>query len=100
MLRMLTNIYTERDVADVESYVRAAVMRGAPDIALEERERLVARGILVVRRIACALPPETSLDRVLRERDLFDVCRHQPHLGDVGLRRRLDVLATRDERQD
>ena len=68
MLRMLTNIYTERDVADVESYVRAAVMRGAPDIALEERERLVARGILVVRRIARALPPETSLDRVLRER--------------------------------
>jgi hypothetical protein len=65
---MLTNIYTERDVADVETYVRAAVMRGAPDIALEERERLVARGILVVRRIARALPPETSLDRVLRER--------------------------------
>jgi hypothetical protein len=66
--QMLTNIYTERDVADVESYVRAAVMRGIPGIASEERERLVARGILLVRRIARALPPETSLDRVLRER--------------------------------
>ena len=65
---MLSNIYAERDVPDVESYVRAAVLREAPEISFYERERLVARGILLVRRIARALPPEASLDRVLHDR--------------------------------
>ena len=65
---MLTQTYAERDVPDVESYVRAAVQRGVPEVGLAERERLVARGIMLVRRIARALPPEASLDRVLDDR--------------------------------
>jgi hypothetical protein len=36
-------------------------------LSAEEHERLVARGILLVRRIAHALPPGASLDAVLRD---------------------------------
>jgi hypothetical protein len=65
---VLRATYTERDVRDVESYVRAAVVRVAPEATQEQRERLVRRGIVLVRRIAQALPPDTSLERVLSER--------------------------------
>jgi hypothetical protein len=56
--------YAERDVADVELYVRDAV-HGLGDVRGDERDRLVARGIFVVRRIAQALPPEVSLKQTL-----------------------------------
>ena len=53
---------------DVESYVRGAVDGVSGYLSADEHERLVARGILLVRRIAHALPPGTSLDAVLRDR--------------------------------
>ena len=56
--------YAIRDVEDVEAHVR----RTASSIAVEgpdECERLVARGMLLVQRIASALAPETSLATVL-----------------------------------
>jgi hypothetical protein len=68
MQRVLNKQYTERDVQDVESYVRETVGQISPYIASDEREQLVARGIVLVRRIARALPPESSLDRVLQDR--------------------------------
>jgi hypothetical protein len=68
MPRMLAKLYAERDVEDVESYVRDTVEHISPYIASDEREQLVARGILLVSRMAQALPPETSLEAVLRER--------------------------------
>jgi hypothetical protein len=68
MPRVLPRTYAERDVADVESYVRRAVGRLSPRVLAPEHERLVARGILLVRRIAHALPPGASLERVLSER--------------------------------
>ena len=61
MQRVLPKPYAERDVADVELYVRDAV-HGLGDVRGDERDRLVARGIFVVRRIAQALPPEVSLE--------------------------------------
>jgi hypothetical protein len=64
MQRVLPKPYAERDVADVELYVRDAV-HGLGDVRGDERDRLVARGILVVRRIAQALPPEVSLKQTL-----------------------------------
>ena len=67
MQRVLPNQYTERDVADVELYVRDAV-HGLDDVPRDEQERLVARGIFVVRRIAQALPPEVSLEQTLSGR--------------------------------
>jgi hypothetical protein len=67
MQRVLPNQYTERDVADVERYVRDAV-HGLDDVRRDEQERLVARGIFVVRRIAQALPPEVSLEQTLSGR--------------------------------
>jgi hypothetical protein len=67
MQRVLPNRYTERDVADVERYVRDAV-RGLDDVRRDEQEPLVARGIFVVRRIAQALPPEVSLAQTLAGR--------------------------------
>jgi len=54
-------------VRDVESYVRGAVDGVSGYLNAEEHERLVARGILLVRRIASALPPGASLDAVLRD---------------------------------
>jgi len=64
MQRVLPQPYTERDVADVELYVRDAV-DGLGDVRGDEQARLVARGIFVVRRIAQALPPEVSLEATL-----------------------------------
>src|SRR3989442_1692634 len=68
MPRMLSKPYAERDVEDVESYVRNTVGHISPSIASDEREQLVARGILLVSRMAQALPPEASLEALLRER--------------------------------
>jgi len=65
---MLTKPYAERDVEDVESFVRDTVAHVSPYIASDEREQLVARGILLVSRMAQALPPEASLEALLRER--------------------------------
>jgi hypothetical protein len=64
MQRVLPKLYAERDVADVELYVRDAV-QGLGDVRGDEQDRLVARGIFVVRRIAQALPPEVSLKQTL-----------------------------------
>ena len=64
MQRVLPKPYAERDVADVELYVRNAV-DGLGDVRGDEQDRLVARGIFVVRRIAQALPPEVSLKQTL-----------------------------------
>ena len=68
MPRMLSQPYAERDVQDVESYVRETVGHISPYIASDEREQLVARGIFLVRRIAQALPPGHSLEALLHER--------------------------------
>jgi hypothetical protein len=68
MTRVLPKLYTERDVEDVESYVRETVGSISPYIASDEREQLVARGIMLVRRMAMALPPEASLEELLHER--------------------------------
>jgi hypothetical protein len=67
MQRVLPKPYAERDVADVELYVRHAV-DGLGDVLVDEQDQLVARGIFVVRRIAQALPPEVSLERTLSGR--------------------------------
>ena len=64
MQRVLPKPYAERDVADVELYVRDAV-DGLGDELVDEQDQLVARGIFVVRRIAQALPPEVSLQQTL-----------------------------------
>ena len=66
MQRVLARRYAERDVADVETYVRETV-RGLEGVDAAELEQLVARGIFLVRRIAVALPPEASLEEALRE---------------------------------
>lgn len=68
MPRMFLKAYAERDIADVESYVRDAVGRISPYLASDEQEQLVARGVVLVRRLACALPPEQSLAEVLQDR--------------------------------
>jgi hypothetical protein len=68
MPRMLPKPYAERDVVDVESYVRETVGHISPYIASDEREQLVARGIVLVSRMAQALPPEASLQDLLHER--------------------------------
>ena len=68
MPRMLPRTYAERDVEDVESYVRETVGHISPYIASEEREQLVARGIMLVSRMAQALPPDASLEALLHER--------------------------------
>ena len=65
---VLSRPYAERDVEDVESYVRDTVGNISPYIASQEREELVARGIMLVSRMAQALPPEASLETLLRER--------------------------------
>ena len=66
MPRVLAKRYAERDVSDVETYVRETVAGLAP-LNAEEEESLVAKGIFLVRRIAFALPPEASLQQALRE---------------------------------
>jgi hypothetical protein len=63
-----TEPYRERDVADVEAYVRETVGRISPCLSSDERDQLVARGRLLVHRIASALPPEVSLAAVLEDR--------------------------------
>ena len=68
MPRVLEKPYAERDVADVESYVRDAVGQISPYLASDEREQLVARGVVLVRRMAQALPPEESLANTLKDR--------------------------------
>jgi hypothetical protein len=68
MSRVSPQLYTERDVLDVESYVRDVVCQVSPCLASDEREQLVARGVLLVRRIARALPPEASLADALQDR--------------------------------
>ena len=68
MPRVLPKPYAERDVRDVESYVRETVGSISPYIASDEREQLVARGIVLVSRMARALPPEASLKALLHER--------------------------------
>lgn len=67
MQRVLPRPYTERDVSDVELYVRDTV-DGLGDVRRDEEDQLIARGIFVVRRIAQALPPEVSLEQTLSER--------------------------------
>jgi hypothetical protein len=67
MQRVLPNQYAERDVPDVERYVREAV-DGLDGVRRDEQDRLVARGIFVVRRVAQALPPEVSLEATLSGR--------------------------------
>ena len=64
--RILARRYAERDVPDVEAYVRDAISGLAP-LGSEDEEGLVAKGIFLVRRIAFALPPEASLQVALRE---------------------------------
>ena len=66
MQRVLAKRYAERDVADVETYVRETV-RGMASVTPAEQDELVARGIFLVRRIAQALPPEASLQEALRD---------------------------------
>jgi hypothetical protein len=66
MQRVLNNRYAERDVKDVEGYVRD-IVRGMSDVAPDQHEQLVVRGIFLVRRIAMALPPEASLQQALRD---------------------------------
>ena len=66
MQRVLARRYAERDIADVETYVRETV-RTMESVAPAEHDGLVARGIFLVRRIALALPPEASLQEALRE---------------------------------
>lgn len=66
MQRVLARRYAERDVSDVESYVRETVV-GMASVTPPEQEQLVARGIFLVRRIAQALPPEASLQEALRD---------------------------------
>jgi hypothetical protein len=68
MTQLLSKPYAERDVEDVESYVRDTVGHISPYIASDEREQLVARGIMLVSRMAQALPPEASLEELLHER--------------------------------
>ena len=65
---MLSQTYAERDVQDVESYVRETVGHISPYIGSDEREQLVARGLFLVSRMAQALPPEASLEALLHER--------------------------------
>jgi len=67
-LTLLPRPYAERDVEDVESYVRETVRNTSPQIGPDEREQLVARGIVLVSRMAQALPPEVSLAALLHER--------------------------------
>ena len=67
MQRVLPKPYAERDVSDVELYVRDAVHE-LGNVRGDEQDQLVARGIFVVRRIAQALPPEVSLEQTLSER--------------------------------
>jgi hypothetical protein len=64
--RVLARRYAERDVPDVETYVRETVS-GLASVRPEEEEALVAKGIFLVRRIAFALPPEASLREALRD---------------------------------
>lgn len=66
MQRVLNNRYAERDVKDVEGYVRD-IVRGMSDVTPDQSEQLVVRGIFLVRRIAMALPPEASLQQALRD---------------------------------
>ena len=66
MQRLLNNRYAERDVKDVEGYVRDKV-RAMTDVAPDQHEGLIVRGIFLVRRIAMALPPEASLQEALRD---------------------------------
>jgi hypothetical protein len=82
MQRVLPKPYAERDVADVELYVRHAV-HGLGDVRRDEQERLVERGIFVVRRIAQALPPEVSLEQTLSGRlpDALSAYRSRPRGG-------------------
>ena len=67
MQRVLNNRYAERDVKDVEGYVRDT-LRGMTAVPVGEQEQLVVRGIFLVERIARALPPEASLEALLHER--------------------------------
>ena len=67
MQRVLPKPYAERDVSDVELYVRDAVHE-LGNVRGDEQDQLVARGIFVVRRIAQALPPEVSLQQTLSDR--------------------------------
>jgi hypothetical protein len=66
MQRVLARRYAERDVSDVETYVRDT-LRAMTALTPAEHEELVPRGIFLVRRIAQALPPEASLQEALRD---------------------------------
>jgi hypothetical protein len=67
MQRVLATRYAERDVEDVERYVRDTV-DAMGDLSPQQREQLIVGGIFLVRRVARALPPEASLAEALRER--------------------------------
>jgi hypothetical protein len=66
MQRVLARRYAERDVPDVETYVRE-IVSGLGPVSTEAEEALVAKGIFLVQRIAFALPPEASLVEALRD---------------------------------
>jgi hypothetical protein len=68
MPRVLARPYAARDVGDVESYVRDTVRGISPCMDANEREELVAYGIMLVSRMEQALPPEASLEALLHER--------------------------------
>jgi len=65
MQRVLATRYAERDVEDVERYVRDAV-DAMGDLSPQEREQLIVGGIFLVHRVARALPPEASLAEALQ----------------------------------
>jgi uncharacterized protein (DUF3084 family) len=67
MQRVLATRYAERDVDDVERYVRDAV-DAMGERSQQQRGQLIVGGIFLVRRVARALPPEASLAEALRER--------------------------------
>jgi hypothetical protein len=83
---VLLRPYAERDVENVESYIRETVRNIWPDIVPDEREQVIARGVMLVSRIAQALPPETSLAALLDEQlgNWIAVCRWR------GARRRAE----------
>lgn len=81
--QVLARVYADRDVADVESYVKSAVDGSGLALAGAEHDRLVVQGIILMRRVARALPPEVSLAEVLRDRLLPALLSYHHHRSTV-----------------
>jgi hypothetical protein len=62
------SLFDDFPVAGTAIEARHMLGGSRPDVASEERERMVARGIVLVSRMAQALPPEASLAAILQER--------------------------------